>query len=87
MVGKLAAWFVLDPVVPDSNTKNVKKQKKALISKLAAGDGELREAPAVAGAAIRYAIMLGVVRATLEEVEGEVQTSRCYFLNDRVFMV
>ena len=27
-VGKLAAWFVLDPVVPDSNTKNVKQQKK-----------------------------------------------------------
>ena len=41
----------------------------------------------MAGAAIRYAIMLGVVRATLEEVEGEVQTSKCYFLNDRVFMV
>ena len=29
-VGKLAAWFVLDPVVPDSNTKNVKQQKPLL---------------------------------------------------------
>ena len=31
-VGKLAAWFVLDPVVPDSNTKNVKQQKKSSCS-------------------------------------------------------
>ena len=32
-VGKLAAWFVLDPVVPDSNKKNVKQQKYRALKK------------------------------------------------------